>query len=81
MSSESAIKDERFWSFSKQMEIHLLVRKFRAEAKKLAKVIGNRALIEMSMRCFTPTFSDMIEERLIVRYDHYKDPMTCLKYY
>ena len=59
---------------SNTKEIHLLVRKFRAEAKKLAKVMGNGALVEKFMGCFTPTFGDVIDEWLIVKYGHYKDP-------
>ena len=55
-------------------EIHSLVRKFRAEAKKSVKVMGNGALVEKFMGCFTPTFADVIDERLIVKYGHYKDP-------
>ena len=43
-------------------EIYSLVRKFRAETKKLAKVMGNRALIEKFMGCFTLTFADVIDE-------------------
>ena len=55
-------------------EIHSLVRNFRAETKKLAKVMGNGALVEKSIGCFTPTFANMIEEWLIVKYSHCKDP-------
>ena len=55
-------------------EIHSLIRKFRAEAKKLAKVIGNGSLVDKFMKCFVPTFADVIEERLINKYGHYKDP-------
>ena len=49
-------------------EIHSLIRKFRAEAKKLAKVIGNGSLVDKFMKCFVPTFADVIEERLINKY-------------
>ena len=55
-------------------EIHSLMRKFRAEAKKLAKVIGNGSLVDKFLGCFTPAFADVIEERLIYKYGHYKDP-------
>ena len=65
----------------------MLVRKFRAEAKKLAKVMGNGALIEKFIGCFTLTFADVIDEQLIVKHSYYKDPtrkitsMTYLKYF
>ena len=61
-------------SRSNTKEICSLVRKFRAEAKKLVKVMGNEALVEKFIGCFTPTFTDVIDKQLIVKYGHYKDP-------
>ncbi|KAG6883131.1 hypothetical protein C0992_009596, partial [Termitomyces sp. T32_za158] len=55
-------------------EIHSLMRKFRAEAKKLANVMGNGSLVDKLMGCFTPTFADIVEERLIAKYGHYREP-------
>ncbi|KNZ72640.1 hypothetical protein J132_02233 [Termitomyces sp. J132] len=55
-------------------DIHSLIRKFRAEAKKLADVTGNGSLVDKFLGCFTPAFGDVIKERLISRYGHYKDP-------
>ncbi|KAG6883686.1 hypothetical protein C0993_004676 [Termitomyces sp. T159_Od127] len=55
-------------------KIHSLLRKFRAEAKKLTDVVGNGSLVNKLMGCFTPAFADVIEERLISKYGHYKEP-------
>ncbi|KAG6882882.1 hypothetical protein C0993_008798 [Termitomyces sp. T159_Od127] len=48
-------------------EIHSLFRKFKAEAKKLADVVGNGFLVNKLMGCFTSAFADVIEERLIFK--------------
>ncbi|KAH0581096.1 hypothetical protein H2248_012227 [Termitomyces sp. 'cryptogamus'] len=54
-------------------EIHALVRKFRAEAKKLTGVLGNGALVEKFTKCFTPAFRELILAQALQKYGHYSD--------
>ncbi|KAG6875787.1 hypothetical protein C0992_002337 [Termitomyces sp. T32_za158] len=54
-------------------EIHALVRKFRAEAKKLTGVLGNGALVEKFTKCFTPAFRELILAQALQKYGHYND--------
>ncbi|KAG6913632.1 hypothetical protein DXG01_005478, partial [Tephrocybe rancida] len=54
-------------------ELHLLIRKFKVEAKKLKEIIGNRVIINKFMGCLTPAFVDLVQDRLLMKYGHYKD--------
>lgn len=38
--------------------------------------MGNGVLVDKFMGCFTPTLAELVEERLIHKYGHYRDP-TC----
>ncbi|KAG6914081.1 hypothetical protein DXG01_002535 [Tephrocybe rancida] len=54
-------------------ELHSLIRKFKAEAKKLKEIIGNGVIINKFMGCLTPAFADLVQDRLLTKYGHYKD--------
>ncbi|KNZ81729.1 hypothetical protein J132_10932 [Termitomyces sp. J132] len=60
-------------SQSNVAEIHSLIRKFKGEAKLLSKVLYNSTLVNKFMQCFTPTFVDVIEDKLLSKYGHFKD--------
>ncbi|KAG6834159.1 hypothetical protein H0H93_011497, partial [Arthromyces matolae] len=54
-------------------ELYSLVRKFRAEGKKLMKVVGNGPLIDKFLQCLTPSFAEIVRDKLLMKYGHYKD--------
>ncbi|KAG5332549.1 hypothetical protein C0989_006887, partial [Termitomyces sp. Mn162] len=54
-------------------EIHSLIRKFKGEAKLLSKVLHNSTLVNKFMQGFTPTFADVIKDKLLSKYGHFKD--------
>ncbi|KNZ73118.1 hypothetical protein J132_01284 [Termitomyces sp. J132] len=54
-------------------EIHALVRKFQAEAKKLTGVLGNGALAEKFTKCFTPAFRELILAQALQKYGYFSD--------
>ncbi|KNZ77396.1 hypothetical protein J132_05501 [Termitomyces sp. J132] len=60
-------------SQSNVAEIHSLIRKFKGEAKLLSKVLHNSTLVNKFMQCFTPTFANVIEDKLLSKYGHFKD--------
>ncbi|KAG6913542.1 hypothetical protein DXG01_006076 [Tephrocybe rancida] len=54
-------------------ELHSLICKFKAEARKLKEVIGNGVIVDKLMGCLTPAFADLVQDRLLTKFGHYKD--------
>ncbi|KAG6914052.1 hypothetical protein DXG01_002743 [Tephrocybe rancida] len=54
-------------------ELHSLMRKFRAESKKLSDVVGNGVLAKKFLSCLVTPFADLVQARLLTKHGHYKD--------
>ncbi|KAG6904400.1 hypothetical protein DXG01_010348 [Tephrocybe rancida] len=54
-------------------ELHSLIRKFKAEAKKLKEIVGNGIIVDKFLSCLTPAFADLVQDRLLTKFGHYKD--------
>ena len=53
------------------VKAHTLIRKFRAESKKLSRVLNNAILVDKFMKCLVPSFALLVCNRLCVNYGHY----------
>ncbi|KAG6874091.1 hypothetical protein C0992_008140, partial [Termitomyces sp. T32_za158] len=54
-------------------ELHSLMRKFRAEAKKLDGVLSNGVLVTKFRKCLTTPLDELVKTRAFLKYGHYND--------
>jgi hypothetical protein len=72
---ESLCREYVGLTVSDRLSIATLIRKFRAEAKRLldAKVVTNAVVVDKFLGCMSLPLQQFIRDRLLAKYGHYED--------